>query len=129
TSLADSLARPLVIYNAPWINNQLSFEGLQRLANHPRIVGCKDVCTSLSRTLDWPQSERRLQRFQYLHGTDLLALSTELGADGFVTSMSNPFPELAVAICDAARSDDADRAFRLQSQLARLAQIASFGPM
>jgi dihydrodipicolinate synthase/N-acetylneuraminate lyase len=129
TSLADSLARPLVIYNAPWINNQLSFEGLRTLANHPRIVGCKDVCGSLSRTLDWPQSERRLQRFRYLHGTDLLALSTELGADGFVTSMSNPFPELAVAIWHAARNDDADRAFRLQSQFARLAQLTSFGPM
>ena len=32
-----------------------------------------------------------------------MALSTELGADGFVTSLANPFPELAVALWDAAR--------------------------
>jgi 4-hydroxy-tetrahydrodipicolinate synthase len=126
-SLADHLARPLVIYNAPWINNQLSFDGLRALAAHPRIVGCKDVCTSLARTLDWPVEERRQMGFSYLHGTDLIALSTELGADGFVTSLANPFPELAVATWNAARGDDAERAFLLQAQFSRLAQIGSFG--
>jgi len=33
-SLADSLARPLVIYNAPWVCNQLSFPHLRKLAEH-----------------------------------------------------------------------------------------------
>lgn len=128
-ALADKLARPLVIYNAPWICNQLSFDHLRRLADHPRIVGCKDVCPSLSRTLDWPVAERRRQGFSYLHGTDLVALSTDLTADGFVTSLANPFPELAVALWDAARAGDAARAFRLQSQFARLARLTGFGPM
>jgi dihydrodipicolinate synthase/N-acetylneuraminate lyase len=129
TSLADSLSKPLVIYNAPWINNQLGFEHLRQLAQHPRIVGCKDVSPSLSRTLDWPVMERRALGFSYLHGYDQLALSTELGADGFVSALSNPMPELTVAIWDAARADDADRAFRLQTQLTRIAQTTGFGPM
>jgi 4-hydroxy-tetrahydrodipicolinate synthase len=128
-TLADELARPLVIYNAPWICNQLPFDALRRLAEHPRIVGCKDVCPSLSRTLDWQATERRRLGFSYLHGTDLLAVSTELGSDGFVTSLANPFPEIAVAAWDAARSGDAARAFRLQSQFSRLAQVTGFGPM
>jgi dihydrodipicolinate synthase/N-acetylneuraminate lyase len=128
-SLADTLARPLVIYNAPWICNQLSFEHLRQLAQHPRIVGCKDVTPSLSRTLDWSICERRALGFSYLHGNDQIALSTELAADGFVSALSNPLPELIVAIWDAARGDDADRAFRLQSQLTRLAQSTGFGPM
>jgi 4-hydroxy-tetrahydrodipicolinate synthase len=119
-ALADELARPVVIYNAPWICNQLSFDHLRRLAEHPRIVGCKDVSPSLIRTLDWTRDERRRLGFSYLHGNDLLALSTELGADGFVVSISDPFPELAVAIWDAVQSDDAERAFRLQAQLCRL---------
>ena len=56
--------------------------------------------------------------------------STELGADGFVTSLSNPLPELAVAIWDAARGDDAERAFRLQSQFCPAApRRPAFGPM
>jgi 4-hydroxy-tetrahydrodipicolinate synthase len=127
-ALADRLARPLVIYNAPWVGNQLGFDHLRRLAEHPRIVGCKDVCTSLSRTLDWPAAERRNVGFSYLHGNDLIALSTELTADGFVTSLANPFPELAVALWDAARTGDAARAFRLQAQFIRLARITGFGP-
>ncbi len=128
-TLADRLARPLVIYNAPWICNQLGFEHLRQLAQHPRIVGCKDVTPSLSRTLDWPLAERRALGFSYLHGNDQLAISTDLGADGFVSALSNPLPELLVAIWDAARADDAERAFRLQSQLTRLARVTGFGPM
>lgn len=126
-ALADELTRPVVIYNAPWINNQLSFDALRRLAEHPRIVGCKDVGPGLSRTLDWPEAERRALDFSYLHGNDVLALSTALGADGFVTSLSNLVPELAVAIWDAARSGDASRAFRLQVQMSRIARIVGFG--
>jgi dihydrodipicolinate synthase/N-acetylneuraminate lyase len=129
TDRADTLSKPLVIYNAPWINNQLSFEHLRQLAQHPRIVGCKDVSPSLSRTLDWPLTERRSLGFSYLHGNDQMAISTELGADGFVSALSNPMPELTVAIWDAARLDDADRAFRLQTQLTRIARTTGWGPM
>ena len=128
-ALADGLARPLVIYNAPWICNQLSFDALRRLAEHPRIVGCKDVFTGLNRTQDWPVAERRRLGFRYLHGTDLVAVSTALGADGFVTSLANAFPELAVAAWDAARADDAARSFRLQLQLTRLSRAMGLGPM
>ncbi len=128
-ALGDGLSRPVVIYNAPWICNQLSFDHLRQLAQHPRIVGCKDVNASLSRTLDWPIAERRGLGFSYLHGYDQLALSTELGADGFVSALSNPFPELTVAIWDAARADDLDRASRLQSQFTRLARTTGFGQM
>jgi 4-hydroxy-tetrahydrodipicolinate synthase len=128
TALADQLARPLVIYNAPWVCNQLSFKHLRELAEHERIVGCKDVCPSLSRTLDWPADERRRLGFSYLHGTDLVGLSTELGADGFVTSLANAFPELAVTLWDVAREGDAERTFWLQAQFSRLAQVVGFGP-
>jgi dihydrodipicolinate synthase/N-acetylneuraminate lyase len=128
-SLADRLARPLVIYNAPWICNQLSFHHLRQLAMHTRIVGCKDVGPGLSRTLDWPVADRRRLGFSYLHGTDLIGLSTELGSDGFVTSLANPFPEIAVALWDAAREGDAERTFRLQAQFTRLARLTGFGPV
>jgi 4-hydroxy-tetrahydrodipicolinate synthase len=128
-ALADGLARPLVIYNAPWVCNQLGFEHLRQLADHPRIVGCKDVTPNLRRALDWPCAERRRQGFSYLHGTDQLAVSASLGADGFVSSLANAFPELAVAIWEAVQADDAERAFRLQLQLSRLARAIGFGPM
>ncbi|MFO0907682.1 MAG: dihydrodipicolinate synthase family protein [Isosphaeraceae bacterium] len=129
TALADTLSRPVVIYNAPWICNQLTFHQLHKLAEHPRIVGCKDVTPLLSRPLDWPTAERREMDFTYLHGTDQLATSAELHTDGFVSALSNGLPELAVAIWNAVRNDDVDRAFRLQSQFLRIARATAFGPM
>ena len=127
--LADSLARPLLIYNAPWIVNQLAFEDLRALAEHPRIVGCKDVTTSLFRTLDWPEAERRDLGFRYLHGNDLLATSIDHGADGFVSALADAFPEVAVATWDAMEAGDLARAFRLQGQFARLGRATNLGPM
>lgn len=128
-ALADNLTRPLVIYNAPWVCNQLSFEALRKLADHPRIVGTKDVSPILNRSIDWSPEERRRQDFSYLYGSDLIGFSTELGADGFVSALSNALPELAVALWDAARAGDAARAFRLQAQFTRLGRAMSFGSM
>jgi 4-hydroxy-tetrahydrodipicolinate synthase len=127
-ALADALARPLVIYNAPWICNQLPFEQLRRLGEHPRIVGCKDVGPNVGRGLDWPIAERRRLGFSYLHGNDLLAIATGLDSDGFVTSLANAFPELAVAIWESVRAGALERAFRLQLQFSRLARLTGFGP-
>ncbi len=129
TALADRLAKPLIIYNAPWVSNQLSFAHLRELADHPRIVGCKDVISTLTRTLDWTAEERRRQNFSYLQGTDLIGPATDLGADGFVNSLSNPLPELAVAIWAAARANDAERSSRLQARFNRVARTTTFGPM
>jgi 4-hydroxy-tetrahydrodipicolinate synthase len=127
--LADRLAKPLVIYNAPWVCNQLSFGHLRKLAAHPRIVGCKDVTPSLSRVVEWPVAERREMDFTYLHGSDQIATSTALGSDGFVSALSNALPELAVAIWETARADDFERAGRLQSRFLRIASATGMGSM
>ncbi|RUL86130.1 dihydrodipicolinate synthase family protein [Tautonia sociabilis] len=129
STLADHLSRPLIIYNAPWVCNQLTFDELLRLAEHPRILGVKDVWPGLFRTQDFSVPSRRERNFSYLHGSDLIGTSTALGADGFVPALGNAFPELCVALWDAARAGDDGRAFRLQTQLTRLARAMSFGPM
>ncbi|HEU5116339.1 MAG TPA: dihydrodipicolinate synthase family protein [Isosphaeraceae bacterium] len=126
-ALADGLEKPLVIYNAPWVCNQLSFPHLRELAEHPRIVGTKDVSPVLARNLDWTVSERRNLGFSYLQGCDLIGLAADMGCDGFVSATSNAFPELAVALWDAARAGDSARAFRLQSHFSRLGQALGFG--
>ncbi|MDX2036381.1 MAG: dihydrodipicolinate synthase family protein [Isosphaeraceae bacterium] len=127
--LADSLSKPLVIYNAPWIVNQLDFANLRKLAEHPRIKGTKDVNTSLARPLDWSVAERRQLDFSYLQAHDLIASGAEATLDGFVTAIADPFPELAVAAWEAARAGKADVAYRLQSQLVRLSRATGFGGM
>lgn len=129
TALADDLARPLVIYNAPWVCNQLSLNNMRRLAEHPRIVGCKDVGISLNATQTWTVEERRSQGYSYLAGNDNLVQSMAMGADGFVSSLSNAFPEISVAIWTAARQGARARASRLQEQWMRLGHTTTLGPM
>ena len=128
-TLADALARPMVIYNAPWVVNQLAFADLRKLAEHPRIAGVKDVNASVFRTLEWPKAERESLGFCYLHGNDLLANSIDHGADGFVSALADAFPEVAVAIWDAMRDGDTARAFALQGQFSRLGSATNLGPM
>lgn len=126
-ALADELARPIVIYNAPWVCNQLTLNHLRLLAEHPRIVGTKDVGPALNEVQAWSREDRRAVDFTYLAGNDNLEQATALGADGFVTSLSNPFPELAVAIWDAVRRDDGSTAYHLQKQWLQLAHTTSLG--
>jgi dihydrodipicolinate synthase/N-acetylneuraminate lyase len=127
--LADRLSRPLVIYNAPWVCNMLTFENLRALAEHPRIVGVKDVTTALFRPHDWPRPEREAMGFRYLMGNDLLASAIDLGADGFVSALADAFPEVAVAIWDAMQDNEIGRAFHLQAQFSRLGAATNLGPM
>jgi 4-hydroxy-tetrahydrodipicolinate synthase len=127
-ALADQLDKPLYIYNAPWICNQLTFEELRELAEHPRIVGCKDVTPALGRPLAWKEDERRDLDFCYLHGSDLIGLSTELGADGFVSALSDVVPALAVALWNAAERGDHATTGQLQAQFSRLGRALEFGP-
>ena len=127
-ALADNLARPLVIYNAPWINNQIDFAAVRRLAEHPRIVGVKDVGAGLGRPLDFPAAERERLGFSYLHGNDFVAIGTALEADGYVSALADAFPEVAVAAWDATLAGDEARAFRLQTQFLRLARAMTLGP-
>ncbi len=126
--LADRLARPLVIYNAPWICNQITLDQIRALGSHPRIAWTKDVHSNLNATQDWPVPERRRAEFTYLHGCDLMATSSALGADGFVPAIGNAFPEVCVAMWDAARAGDDARAHRLQVQVMRLSRALTFGP-
>ena len=128
TRLADELPKPVVIYNAPWVNNMLSFDHLRKLAEHPRIVGVKDVTTSLTRPLAWSRGEREAFRFSYLHGSALIGTGSALGADGFVTGLSGVFPELCVAAWNAGRSGDDGAAASLERQLIKLTAALEFGP-
>lgn len=128
TRLADELAKPVVIYNAPWVCNMLTFDELRRLAEHPRIVGVKDVTPSLTRCLLWSRAERERLGFSYLHASPFFQLSTELGYDGFVAGLCGLFPELAVTTWDAVADGDIELASRCQTQVMRLSLLFSYGP-
>ena len=125
-SLADGLQAARHLQRS-WVNNQLSFAQFESWRSI-RGSWAARMLLELEPHLDWSSEERR-QRGSATSTVPTLANSTELGSDGFVTSLSNPFPELAVAIWDSVQVDDAERAFRLQSQFSRLARLTGFGPM
>jgi len=125
--LADELSRPLFIYNAPWVCNALTFDHIRELAEHPRIVGVKDVTPSLVRPVSWPPVARESRGFSYLLGSYLISTAASLGADGFVTGLSGVFPELCVAAWDAARRGDDVEAARLDRILVKLAAAMESG--
>ena len=126
--LADELSRPVVIYNAPWVCNMLEFDHLRELAEHPRIVGVKDVTTNLMRPVSWPCSDRQEIGFSYLLGSSLITTCTLLGADGFVTGLGGIFPELCVAAWEAAQSGNGQTRARCDRQLMQLTAALEHGP-
>ena len=126
TRLADELAKPLVIYNAPWVCNMLPFDQLRELAEHPRIVGAKDVTPSLTRTTLWPREERERVGFSYLHGSSLVFTSTAMGADGFVSGLSGIFPELFVAAWNATEARE-EEAAAYEREILRLVAALELG--
>ena len=115
--LADELSRPLLIYNAPWVVNQLSFDHLQKLAEHPRIIGAKDVTEQYSRPQLWTRAERQALDFSYLIGGSLVSTSAAMEADGSVTALSAVFPELCVATWKAVQEGNHVEAARYQRQI------------
>ena len=127
-TLADELSKPVVLYNAPWVCNMLSFDHLQELAEHPRIVGVKDVTTDFLRPTIFTKAQRQVSKFCYLHGTSLIHSSISLGADGFVNGLSGLFPELFVACWNASIEGDATTANQLQTQIVELTTGLSHGP-
>jgi dihydrodipicolinate synthase/N-acetylneuraminate lyase len=125
--LADELNKPLLIYNAPWVCNMLSFDHLRELAEHPRIIGAKDVTNEYTRPLAWTRAERQALGFSYLIGAPMVAASAQMGADGSVTALSTVFPELCVAIWKAVKNGDHETATRGERQFMHLSAALGLG--
>ena len=98
TALADALPLPLYLYNMPsHVKVFLEPATVKTLANHPNIVGLKD-------------SSANMTYFQTLL----------LGADGGVNGGANIFPELYVAMYDAACAHDITRVREIQRRIMQI---------
>jgi len=75
----------------PGSANQLSFP---HFGSSPSIRGSwlQDVTPSLSRALDWPRTSAEPWVSATLHGSDQISVSTDLGADGFVSALFELLP-------------------------------------
>jgi 4-hydroxy-tetrahydrodipicolinate synthase len=88
-SLADSTARPILVYNIPYRTGvNLSNEVTLQLAEHRNIVGIKDCCADPIQSFELLRS--RPKRFAVLTGEDTLfhAALTQ-GADGGILAAAH----------------------------------------
>ncbi len=121
--LAGACPLPLVLYNMPSHTKlPLAMDTLAELLDVPNLVGMKDssgdmiyfhqVCRLVRQRPDWTL---------LVGPEELLAEAVLFGADGGVCGGANVFPELYVAVDQAARAGQLERLRTLHDQVLRVA--------
>jgi 4-hydroxy-tetrahydrodipicolinate synthase len=115
-SIADEGDLPIVVYNVPSrTGTNVPADVFLRLAEHPRVVAVKEASGNLEQIARICRDRPR--DVAVLAGDDAWTLPIlALGGDGVVSVASNEIPGELVALCDAARAGDWDRARRVHDR-------------
>lgn len=122
TALADRLPLPLYLYNMPsHVKVFLEPATVKTLADHPNIVGLKDSSANMTHfeTLIYHLGDRD-DFALYVGPEELTGECVLMGADGGVNGGANLFPELYVAMYDAACKHDIVRVRELQHRIMQI---------
>lgn len=129
SAVAEALpAFPLYLYDIPGnAKNAISPALASRLADrYPHISGVKDSSKSLEKLQAFLAA---LPGRSVIVGTEALVLeAVQAGAGGVVSALADCFPELMVALYEAARAGEWERAGVLQARANRLRAILKSGP-
>ena len=120
--LATRLPLPLVLYNMPsCTKTAFDVETVRTLSEHENIIGVKDTSGDLDYFAKVAKIAQSRPDFTFLIGPEeLLAQSIELGGYGGVTGGANMFPQLYVALYDAAVRGDRSTIAELQSAVQQI---------
>lgn len=122
TALADALCLPLYLYNMPsHVKVFLEAKTVATLADHPNIVGLKDSSANMTyfETLLYLLGDR--EDFSlYVGPEELTGECVMMGADGGVNGGANMFPELYVAMYNAAEAGDLKKVRELQRRIMQI---------
>lgn len=122
TALADALRLPLYLYNMPsHVKVFLEAGTVKKLAEHPNIVGLKDSSANMNyfETLLYHLGGRD-DFALYVGPEELTGECVLMGADGGVNGGANMFPELYVAMYEAAKANDVTRVRELQRRIMQI---------
>lgn len=115
--LADAAGGPLIIYNIPaTVHMSIPLALIDRLSQHPHIVGVKDSERSEERLHQ--SLELWASRDDFSHFLGWAAKSAEGvlgGSDGLIPSTGNLYPGLYARLYEAAVEGSREEAFRLQA--------------
>ena len=99
-SIAESVDLPIIVYNVPsrtGVNLGLSL--LDRLADHPNIVGIKEASDSIDRLVNLAVFKDRLWLYS---GNDSQIYPTlALGGIGVISVMANIIPKVTATLCNS----------------------------
>ena len=123
--LADSIKGPLMLYNiAATTHMSIPVDVVQRLADHPNIVGLKDSERDMERMEKCIAIAKNRDDFAYFCGwAAQSAQSLELGGNGIVPSTGNFVPGMFQNLYKAAVAGDMETAYRLQDETNEIAKI------
>lgn len=123
--LADSIKGPLMLYNiAATTHMSIPVDVVQKLANHPNIVGLKDSERDMERMEKCIAIAKNRDDFAYFCGwAAQSARSLELGGNGIVPSTGNFVPGMFQDLYKAAVAGDMETAYRLQDETNEIAKI------
>ena len=120
-AVSDRVAIPMLLYNNPEdTGNDLPFDLVERLCELEHIVAIKD--STFDYNVFWKTQCALGDRMRIFIGPSTMfgAPAVQMGADGWVDTYGNVWPELTVAIYRAAKDGDTARARRLQKTGAEL---------
>ena len=119
-AIHDASDIPILIYNIPFRTGvDMAVDTMKRLAELPRIVGCKDATNDLGRPL-----RTRIAigpEFSILSGDDITVVPVlAQGGDGCISVTANVAPRLCTELYRAWRAQDLPTVRRLNEKLAPL---------
>jgi 4-hydroxy-tetrahydrodipicolinate synthase len=119
-AVADAVEIPQILYNVPGRTAcDMLPETVERLADHPNIVGLKDATGNLERARDLIQ--RCGKKMDIFSGDDATALELILlGGDGNISVTANVAPRAMSDLCGAARNGDEQGARKINDRLMEL---------
>lgn len=127
TRIADASALPLILYNIPQNTHiHLTPASVQRLAQHPNIIGLKDSWGDMILFQEFLSAQN--DNFAVLQGREQLAAACLwLGAAGIVSTVANFAPALLQQIVAAVRAGNHAQALVAQQAVTDLATVFDQG--
>ena len=123
------LPLPLMLYNMPSLTKVwFEVDTLEKLCHHPQIVGIKDSSGDIDYFRQIVKLKQRRPDWSIMIGPEhLTAEAIALGGDGGVNGGANIFPELFVALYQAAIDGDSQQVDVLNRRIEKLQQIYTVG--
>jgi 4-hydroxy-2-oxoglutarate aldolase len=121
--VADASPIPVLLYSVPQFTGiALEAPEVGVLAQHPNIIGIKESSGVVQRIAEMLAAAP--PPFQILTGSaSMLFPSTVLGTVGAILALASPLPELCVAVFDAARQGNLERARELQGGIQEASKL------